>query len=66
RRYHATTSWLVNGATTIRSGIPGHKIVGAGVAVDVAVMDIRLPPGADGGLRTAQRVRAKYPDVGCC
>ncbi|MFG1954648.1 hypothetical protein [Micromonospora sp. NPDC048830] len=32
--------------------------------VDVAIMDIRMPPGADGGLQTAQRVRAMYPDVG--
>ena len=32
--------------------------------VDVAIMDIRMPPGLDGGLQTAERVRARYPDVG--
>jgi DNA-binding NarL/FixJ family response regulator len=54
----------------------GHEVVGcvedgdrllellARTSVDVAIMDIRMPPGADGGLRTAQRVRARYPGVG--
>jgi DNA-binding NarL/FixJ family response regulator len=32
--------------------------------VDVAIMDIRMPPGLDGGLDTAQRVRQRHPDVG--
>ncbi|NBE80134.1 response regulator [Micromonospora rubida] len=54
----------------------GHKVVGcvgdgdqllellASTPVDVAVMDIRMPPGLDGGLDTAQRVRSRHPDVG--
>ncbi|WP_431906630.1 response regulator transcription factor [Micromonospora carbonacea] len=54
----------------------GHRVVGgvedgdrlldllAHTPVDVAIMDIRMPPGADGGLQTAQRVRAEHPDVG--
>jgi len=54
----------------------GHEVVGCvedgdrllelleHTPVDVAIMDIRMPPGADGGLQTAQRVRARYPDVG--
>ncbi|WP_405097173.1 response regulator [Micromonospora sp. NBC_01412] len=54
----------------------GHEVVGcvedgdqllellASTPVDVAIMDIRMPPGLDGGLDTAQRVRARHPDVG--
>ncbi|MFG3420855.1 response regulator transcription factor [Micromonospora sp. NPDC048063] len=54
----------------------GHQVVGcvedgdrllellARTPVDVAILDIRMPPGADGGLQTAQRVRAECPDVG--
>lgn len=32
--------------------------------VDVAIMDIRMPPGLDGGLDTAARIRQRHPDVG--
>jgi len=32
--------------------------------VDVAVLDIRMPPEPDGGLTTAERIRALYPDIG--
>ncbi|CAJ61911.1 MULTISPECIES: response regulator transcription factor [Frankia] len=32
--------------------------------VDVAIVDIRMPPGAEGGLTTAARVRARHPDTG--
>ncbi|MGC4807664.1 response regulator transcription factor [Micromonospora sp. DT233] len=54
----------------------GHEVVGcvedgdqlldllADHPVDVAIMDIRMPPGLDGGLDTAQRVRREHPDVG--
>jgi DNA-binding NarL/FixJ family response regulator len=54
----------------------GHRVVGcvgdgdalvdllATTPVDVAVMDIRMPPGLDGGLDTARRVRTRHPDVG--
>ncbi|MFC7658322.1 response regulator transcription factor [Pseudonocardia benzenivorans] len=54
----------------------GHDIVGAtadGDALldllatepcDVAILDIRMPPEPDGGLITAERLRAKYPDMG--
>ncbi|CAO5234328.1 response regulator transcription factor [Frankia sp. AgKG'84/4] len=54
----------------------GHEVVGCvadGDAlldlmtiepVDVVVLDIRMPPGPEGGLSTAARVRSRYPDVG--
>jgi DNA-binding NarL/FixJ family response regulator len=54
----------------------GHAVVGAvadgdqlfellaGTKADVAIMDIRMPPGLDGGLETAHRVREHFPDVG--
>jgi DNA-binding NarL/FixJ family response regulator len=54
----------------------GHEIVGAvadGDAlyallateqVDVAILDIRMPPEPDGGLSTAERLRAVHPDLG--
>jgi DNA-binding NarL/FixJ family response regulator len=56
--------------------LAGHQIVGrvadgdallellAAEPVDVVVLDIRMPPGAEGGLSTAARVRARYPEVG--
>jgi DNA-binding NarL/FixJ family response regulator len=31
---------------------------------DVAIIDIRMPPDTDGGLRAAQEIRARYPTVG--
>jgi DNA-binding NarL/FixJ family response regulator len=31
---------------------------------DVAILDIRMPPEPDGGLVTAERLRATYPDMG--
>jgi DNA-binding NarL/FixJ family response regulator len=31
---------------------------------DVAVVDIRMPPGADGGLRAAREIRSRDPAVG--
>lgn len=31
---------------------------------DVAVLDIRMPPEPDGGISTAERLRAKYPELG--
>lgn len=54
----------------------GHEVTGcfpdgdvllAAVAedpVDVAILDIRMPPGVDGGLATAERLRATHPDTG--
>lgn len=54
----------------------GHEVAGcfadgdalvASVAadpVDVAILDIRMPPGPEGGLTTAERVRALRPEVG--
>ncbi|HYQ66228.1 response regulator transcription factor [Actinophytocola sp.] len=54
----------------------GHEVTGcfpdgdvllAAVAedpVDVAILDIRMPPGVDGGLATAERLRAAHPDTG--
>jgi DNA-binding NarL/FixJ family response regulator len=32
--------------------------------IDTAVVDIRMPPEPDGGLTTAQRIRAAKPDIG--
>ena len=31
---------------------------------DVAIVDIRMPPDTDGGLRAAHEIRARYPTVG--
>jgi DNA-binding NarL/FixJ family response regulator len=31
---------------------------------DVVILDIRMPPGPDGGLTTAERLRARHPDLG--
>ena len=31
---------------------------------DIAILDIRMPPEPDGGLVTAERLRATYPDMG--
>jgi DNA-binding NarL/FixJ family response regulator len=54
----------------------GHEVVGrvadgnallAVVAtedVDVAILDIRMPPEPDGGLVTAERIRAAHPEIG--
>ncbi|MGH3879584.1 MAG: response regulator transcription factor [Actinophytocola sp.] len=54
----------------------GHEVVGcvadgdallaiaATEALDVAVLDIRMPPEPDGGLVTAERIRALSPDTG--
>ncbi|MGW5050429.1 response regulator transcription factor [Actinokineospora sp. NPDC004072] len=54
----------------------GHEVVGcvgdgdalvalvATTPVDVAVLDIRMPPDPDGGLATAERIRSMRPDVG--
>jgi DNA-binding NarL/FixJ family response regulator len=54
----------------------GHEVVGrvgdgnallAVVAtgnVDVAILDIRMPPEPDGGLVTAERIRATHPGIG--
>jgi DNA-binding NarL/FixJ family response regulator len=54
----------------------GHEVVGsvdhgdrllalvATQPVDLAILDIRMPPEPDGGLTTAQRLRAEYPEIG--
>ncbi|MBT0769828.1 response regulator transcription factor [Kineosporia sp. J2-2] len=54
----------------------GHVVVGAvddgdklfplleSAPVDVAVLDIRMPPHPDGGLTTARKLRARYPRTG--
>jgi DNA-binding NarL/FixJ family response regulator len=54
----------------------GHEVVGctadgdslvdllAAQPADVAVLDIRMPPEPDGGLVTAERLRAAHPDMG--
>ncbi len=54
----------------------GHEVVGcvgdgdallaivATEPVDVAILDIRMPPEPDGGLRTAERIRGRSPETG--
>src|SRR4051794_34262948 len=54
----------------------GHEVVGCtadgdalvdlltGQSADVAILDIRMPPEPDGGLTTAERLRATHPDLG--
>jgi len=54
----------------------GHEVVGctadgdsliellARVPADVAILDIRMPPEPDGGLSTAERLRAAHPGLG--
>jgi DNA-binding NarL/FixJ family response regulator len=54
----------------------GHQVVGAvengdllldllaTEPVDVAVLDIRMPPEPDGGLTTARTIRQRHPSVG--
>ena len=54
----------------------GHEIVGAvpdgdelvallaTTPAEVAILDIRMPPEPDGGLSTAERLRAMHPDLG--
>jgi DNA-binding NarL/FixJ family response regulator len=54
----------------------GHQVIGAvedgdrlaalltTEKVDVAILDIRMPPEPDGGLTTARRLRQLYPDTG--
>jgi DNA-binding NarL/FixJ family response regulator len=54
----------------------GHEVAGctadgdalvdllAGQPADVAILDIRMPPEPDGGLVTAERLRAAHPDMG--
>jgi DNA-binding NarL/FixJ family response regulator len=54
----------------------GHEVVGstadggslaellAREPADVAILDIRMPPEPDGGLVTAERLRAEHPDLG--
>lgn len=54
----------------------GHTVVGgvedgtqlldllATTPVDVAILDIRMPPGQEGGLDTAALIRKRYPGVG--
>lgn len=57
-------------------GAAGHEVVGsvaggdelvallANQSVDVAILDIRMPPEPDGGLTTAERLRALHPKMG--
>jgi DNA-binding NarL/FixJ family response regulator len=54
----------------------GHEVVGstadgdslvkllAEEPADIAILDIRMPPEPDGGLVTAERLRAAHPDMG--
>jgi len=54
----------------------GHEVVGCvadgnslvtlltSQPADIAILDIRMPPEPDGGLVTAERLRAMHPDMG--
>jgi DNA-binding NarL/FixJ family response regulator len=44
----------------------GDALVGAleETSADVAILDIRMPPEPDGGLTTAERLRAAHPKLG--
>ncbi|MDT8911656.1 response regulator transcription factor [Amycolatopsis sp. PS_44_ISF1] len=54
----------------------GHQVVGqvgsgtellavvATEPVDLAILDIRMPPEPDGGLTVAERIRAVHPEIG--
>ncbi len=54
----------------------GHEVVGctadgnalvdllSSQPADIAILDIRMPPEPDGGLVTAERLRAMHPDLG--
>jgi DNA-binding NarL/FixJ family response regulator len=54
----------------------GHQVIGSAAdgdalvelldtaQADVAILDIRMPPGPDGGLVTAERLRALHADMG--
>ncbi|MFD0488274.1 response regulator transcription factor [Saccharopolyspora spinosporotrichia] len=58
-------------------GAAGHEVVscvgggdelieslGDGTEADVAILDIRMPPEPEGGLVTAERLRAAHPQMG--
>lgn len=57
-------------------GAAGHEVVGCAAGgdelvgvltrerADVAILDIRMPPEPDGGLVTAERLRALHPEMG--
>jgi len=47
----------VGDADALLAGVEEHR-------PDVAVVDIRMPPGTDGGLRAAGEIRSRYPGVG--
>ncbi|MGF7235074.1 MAG: response regulator [Frankia sp.] len=54
------------GHTVVGSVADGDALINllAAQPADVVIMDIRMPPGAEGGLDTAERVRATYPRIG--
>jgi DNA-binding NarL/FixJ family response regulator len=54
------------GHDVVASTADGDSLVDilAGEAVDVAILDIRMPPEPDGGLSTAEQLRSKHPGVG--
>jgi DNA-binding NarL/FixJ family response regulator len=58
------------GHEVVYSAADGDRLVAALDAAldtapaDVALLDVRMPPGPEGGLRTAQRLRAAHPTLG--
>jgi DNA-binding NarL/FixJ family response regulator len=67
---------LFRGGLVMLLEAAGHEVVGctadgdalvnllAEQPADVAILDIRMPPEPDGGLTTAERLRALHPDLG--
>jgi DNA-binding NarL/FixJ family response regulator len=54
------------GHDVVASAADGDSLVGAlaGRPVDVAILDIRMPPEPDGGLSTAEQLRITHPGIG--
>jgi DNA-binding NarL/FixJ family response regulator len=54
------------GHDVVASAADGDALVAAlaGQSVDVAILDIRMPPEPDGGLSTAEQLRASHPGIG--
>lgn len=54
------------GHTVVGGVEDGDELLGllATTRVDVAILDIRMPPGQEGGLDTAALIRRRHPDVG--
>jgi len=61
-----TTLLRAAGHEVVHSVEDGDRLISAldTAPADVALLDVRMPPGPEGGLRTAQRLRADHPSLG--